>query len=161
MIFVTVGSQLPFDRLVENMDEWAGLNRKHEVVIQSGESNTTLKSCHLKKYISPDEWEKYLQDADFVVSHAGMGTILKCIDNAKPLIVMPRKFKLGEVRNDHQIATASKLKYITNIYVVNSQHELFVAIEKILDVGFQKENFKSKKLTQLISELNSFACNVS
>ena len=47
MIFVTVGSQLPFDRLVMTMDEWAGLNKETKVVVQMGKTDFIAKHCQI------------------------------------------------------------------------------------------------------------------
>jgi UDP-N-acetylglucosamine transferase subunit ALG13 len=102
LIFVTVGTQLPFDRLVQAMDAWAGAPPGKEIFIQTGGTAYQPRHCAFKPYTRPDEWEDYFRRAALVVSHAGMGTILKSLDTGKPLILMPRLTALGEHRNDHR-----------------------------------------------------------
>ena len=38
-----------------------------------------------------------------------MGTIITALELGKPILVVPRLGKLGETRNDHQVATAKRL----------------------------------------------------
>lgn len=159
MIFVTVGSQLPFDRLIVAIDEWAALNRDIEVVVQCGKSTFVSKYCQVKNYINPREWMQLVTDADLIIAHAGMGTILNCIDLNKPLVIMPREFKLGEIRNDHQIATVSYFKDTPGIYIANDKDSLHKSINKIFEDGCNTASIDSENLDMLIDELRSFVKN--
>ena len=49
-----------------------------------------------------------MESADFVVAHAGMGSIITALTLAKPLMILPRRADLGEQRNEHQAATAAR-----------------------------------------------------
>ena len=49
------------------------------------------------------------ENARLIVSHAGMGTILTALTQGKQICIMPRQFRYGEHRNDHQIATVERL----------------------------------------------------
>lgn len=159
MIFVTVGSQLPFDRLIVAIDEWAALNTETRVVVQAGKSNFVSKHCQIKNYINPHEWGQLVSDADLIIGHAGMGTILNCIDLNKPLVIMPREFKLGEIRNDHQIATVSYFKDIPGIYIANDKDSLHKSINTIFEGGCRPASIESKNLGMLIDELRRFVKN--
>lgn len=156
MIFVTVGTQLTFDRLITAVDEWAGKNLTHKVVVQSGVSDVTPEFCDIKEYVEAGEWERLFNDAEFIIAHAGMGTILKCLDAGKPLIVMPRQASLGEHRNDHQIATVSKFGKISGIIIVNDKIELFAAINKIQTGQCIPDIKEAENLNELIKELRRF-----
>ena len=50
MIFVSVGSMLPFERLVQAMDAWAGAHPDTKVVIQYG--NGAYKPAHAQGFAS-------------------------------------------------------------------------------------------------------------
>lgn len=156
MIFVTVGTQLPFDRLLKSVEKWAESHQGEEIIIQSGTSGFVSAHCKIRNHILPEEWDELLGNSDLVISHAGMGTILKCLDHEKPVIIMPRKFDLGEVRNNHQVATAEKLKGHSGIFVVDSEKQLFDAIDKILATGFSKKANQSENIDNLITALNNF-----
>ena len=157
MIFVTVGTQLPFDRLITAVDEWAATNREQKVVMQSGKGDFSPLHCEACGYVEPTEWEKLFSEASFVIAHAGMGTILKCLDACKPLIVMPRQGSLGEHRNDHQMATASQFIDVPGVIVVHDSEELIAAIQIILNGKCQSRLSQPENLNRLITELQQFA----
>jgi UDP-N-acetylglucosamine transferase subunit ALG13 len=59
--------------------------------------------------ITPEEFRSRVGQAEVVIAHAGMGTILTALELSKPLLVMPRRPERRETRNAHQIATARYL----------------------------------------------------
>ena len=109
MIFVTVGANTPFDRLVRCVDEWAAARPDAEVVAQIG--RTDYRPAHIRytEMMSPGEFRETLARASVVVAHAGMGTILSALEAGVPVLVMPRRAALREQRNDHQLATSRRL----------------------------------------------------
>jgi len=155
VIFVTVGTQLPFERLVRAIDAWAEKHPEQEVVMQSGDSNYLPQHCKAIPFTQPEEWEALFDRAELIVSHAGMGTILKCLDRGKPLIIMPRLGSLGEHRNDHQVATAKRFSHIAAIRIVQNDDELFDALEKPYDISSSQDN-NPANLNQLVSALREF-----
>lgn len=120
MIFLTVGTQFPFDRLVKSVDLAfdTGLIDE-EIIAQIGESSYEPRNFNSVASLDKDLFDKRLKEASSVISHAGIGTIAMALDNKKPLLVMPRLAKYGEVVNDHQAAIArrfSELGYILAAY---------------------------------------------
>lgn len=109
MILVTVGTQLAFDRLVEAVDLWVGKNPKERAFAQIGPAEYNPKHLESRDFVPPDQADALFQEADLIVSHAGMGSILTALKYKKPILIMPRKAALGEHRNDHQMATAKWL----------------------------------------------------
>jgi UDP-N-acetylglucosamine transferase subunit ALG13 len=105
VIFVTVGTQLAFDRLIEHMDEWAKQSGE-EVIAQIGPSKLKLSHIRAQPFMSPLEIEELFGRARVIVAHAGMGSIISALQHQRPIIIVPRKASLGEHRNDHQLATA-------------------------------------------------------
>jgi UDP-N-acetylglucosamine transferase subunit ALG13 len=124
MILVTVGTQMPFDRLVRTIDEWAGTNRDVEAFAQIGQSSYQPKRLQWVHDLDPPAFEQHIESATAVVAHAGMGTILKALELGKPIIVMPRRADLGEHRNDHQLATARRLQALGRIAVAFDEADL-------------------------------------
>ena len=157
MIFVTVGTQLPFERLVQGMDAWAGDNPGEEIFVQTGDSAYQPHHCVFKPYTRPDEWEDCFRRAALVVSHAGVGTILKSLDQGKPLIVMPRLASLGEHRNDHQVATAARFDGFQNIRIVNRLAELLAALDHPPIAIAPSDPHGSANLNQLIGVIREFS----
>ncbi|SDF74964.1 UDP-N-acetylglucosamine transferase subunit ALG13 [Limimonas halophila] len=108
MIFVTVGTQLPFDRLVSAVAAWHRKHADHEIFAQVGAS-TAAPPFPSVPFLDGPAFARTFDKADLVVSHAGIGTVLACWAREKPLVVMPRAHALGEHRTDHQIATVNRL----------------------------------------------------
>ena len=65
-----------------------------------------------------------MHDAEMIVSHAGMGTILTALRYRKPILILPRKAGFGEHRNDHQLATAKWLEHRQGILVANEAADI-------------------------------------
>jgi UDP-N-acetylglucosamine transferase subunit ALG13 len=112
VIFLTVGTQLPFDRLVRAVDAWAATRAGAEVfgqISDPGPSGYRPKHFPWVADLDPAEFEARFGAATHIVAHAGMGTIIGALGAGKPLLVMPRRAHLGEQRNDHQFATVQRL----------------------------------------------------
>lgn len=109
MILVTVGTQLAFDRLIKAVDAWVGCHPGERAFAQIGPAD--FQPCHMesKDFVPPDQADALFREAELIVSHAGMGSILTALKYRKPILIMPRKAGLGEHRNDHQMATAKWL----------------------------------------------------
>lgn len=123
MIFVTIGTQLPFDRLIKIIDEMAP-ELKEDVVAQVYHCGFIPRNIQTVDFLAPDEFDKIFDKARLVVSHAGMGTILSALQKNKPVIVFPRIAALGEHRNEHQLATARKFKEMGIVNVAMDEEEL-------------------------------------
>lgn len=155
MIFLTVGTQLPFDRLVKAVDAWAGRNTSVEVVAQVGAGTAPVSTIKTAKFFSPRDTEQFFQRAEVVVSHAGMGSILTALTHKRPIIIMPRSVQFGEHRNDHQMGTARHLGGIKGVHVAWSNDELHRLLDarRDLDTGASIEPFASG---DLLAHLHSF-----
>ena len=123
MIFVTVGTQLPFDRMVSAVDAWAGKSGA-DVFAQIGPGSYVPKHMRWTRSVPADECNGLLRQARAVVAHAGMGSILTALELGKPIVVMPRRAGLGEHRNDHQLATATHFREQGRVRVAFDEAEL-------------------------------------
>ena len=158
MIFVTVGDQLPFDRLVQEVDKWAANNRDIEIVAQIGSTKYQPANMSYYQKIEPRQYKKLFKDADCIVAHAGMGTIISSFEYGKPMIVMPRRAEKGEHRNDHQLVTVKQLHRYGHIKVVYDEAKLAVELDCTLKQLEQMESLVQKigVSEQLIAVLESF-----
>jgi len=130
MIFLTVGTQLPFDRLVSAIDAWSGKNGI-EVVAQIGNSSLHPKHLRWSRFMSTQEFRECFSAADAIVAHAGMGTILTGLDLGKPVVVVPRLAAHGEHRNDHQLATVKQLSRFPLVRPVHDVARLGAALDTL------------------------------
>lgn len=135
MILLTVGTQLPFDRLTSAVDKWiAATSSKVEVVGQIGPSDYSPKRFQSQTFFEPDELDALASSAELIISHAGMGSIITALTKGKPIIVVPRLAELGEHRNDHQLATAKKFEGHPFVRVVFDIDKVGVAIDELLQL---------------------------
>jgi UDP-N-acetylglucosamine transferase subunit ALG13 len=124
MIFVTVGTDLPFDRMLRVIDQWAGENRRDDVFAQIGQGGWEPRHMPYRHFLQPPEFREKFDAADLIISHAGMGTILTALHAGKPILVMPKRASLGEHRNEHQLATARHMMRLRNVNVAFDEAEL-------------------------------------
>ena len=129
MIFVTVGSADPFERLIRAMDEWAGSRGRTDIFAQIGKSDYVPRHMEAVHFLEPAEFRERVRSARLVVAHAGMGSIITAMELGTPIIVMPKWAHLGEHRNDHQVATAKKFGQKQGIIVANDEKDLIVKLE--------------------------------
>jgi len=156
LIFITVGTQLPFDRLVGTVDQWSSRHPDVEVIVQSGKTKQKFDNCSLIEEISPILWEQYFLRANFIVSHAGMGTILKSLEYSKPLIIMPRQAALNEHRNEHQLATVERFRNFPMIRVANNEQELLDYLDNPPGLVESVQDSGADNLNHLLKEIRSF-----
>jgi len=156
MIFVVVGTQEPFDRLIKSIDQWAGQTGYREIFAQISHAQYKPVNFSFTDFISPEIFNDRFTSASLIVSHAGMGTIISALRFSKPIIVMPRLATYHEHRNDHQLATAKsfgKLGYVKDVY---SEEELFSALDAAADlkpsppIGTSASNSLIKAIRQFI-----------
>lgn len=110
MIFLTLGTQLPFDRLVRAVDEWCGARGRDDVFGQIADpGDTGYRPQHFDwvAHLPPEDYTTRFASARLIVAHAGMGSIITAMERGKPIVLMPRRADLGEHRNEHQLATAA------------------------------------------------------
>lgn len=137
MIFVTVGNMDPFDRLLQGIDDWIASQSIQETVFaQIGKSQYQPKHFQAVRFLTPQEYRRYFEEARFVIAHAGMGSIITAIELSKYIVVMPKRASLGEQRNEHQLATARHFQRYQRIRVAENEHDLPLVVGQLLSSQF-------------------------
>jgi len=158
MIFLTVGSQLAFDRLTKSVDEWASANPDVEVFGQIGESGYIPQHFKYATTLTPMEYQSMIDNSDIIISHVGMGTIITALDMGKPLLLLPRKAEYGEHRNNHQLATAKFVKQYKLLEIADDECEVPNLLDRMIaqykNVASQPEQLKVSP--ELVDEINNF-----
>lgn len=133
MIFITIGSMYPFDRLIRLTDAWAHETGRDDVFAQIG-GEGAFEPVHMKwtRSLSQSDFRKTVEDAELIVAHAGMGSVITAGQFAKPIVLLPRNMDLGEHNTDHQLATAAWLRDRDGIYVADQDEDLPIQIERAL-----------------------------
>lgn len=142
MILVTVGTQLPFERLIQSIDNMAHL-LDEPIFAQIGNSSYIPKNFESRATIEPVEFESKFKQASRIVSHAGIGTVLTAKRYMKPIILFPRRASAGEHRNDHQLATCERLEGRPGIFVAYDTQSLHEFISMPLPTAIAEDEFAS------------------
>ena len=81
MILVVLGTQdKQFDRLLKAVDEEIELgNIKDRVVVQAGYTKYKSKNMEIFDLLPGPEFEKLMDEANLIITHGGVGTILSAI----------------------------------------------------------------------------------
>ncbi|MBQ8042988.1 MAG: hypothetical protein IJ272_02410 [Clostridia bacterium] len=151
MIFVTVGTQdKPFERIIKAVED-AVLAGKitDEVIVQAGNTKYESKVLNVLNYVPFDEFNNYIEKADIIITHGGVGSILNALKLKKKIIAVPRLKKYGEHINDHQLQVIQKMT--EDGYILSCEDE-----NEIADKVREAENFVVKEYT---SNTDNFIAN--
>jgi UDP-N-acetylglucosamine transferase subunit ALG13 len=155
MIFVTVGSQEPFDRLIRTVDEWAASRSRTDVFAQIASSDFEPRHIKFTRFIEPAEFNRVMQETRLIVAHAGMGSIISALELGKPIVVMPRRAEFRETRNDHQVATAERFGAQGRILVAADERDLPEKLDQALTLG-DSARIETQASPRLIATIRSF-----
>jgi UDP-N-acetylglucosamine transferase subunit ALG13 len=132
MIFVTIGSShFGFDRLIAEVDRLAGVGDLSGVVAQIGETEYEPRHCRWQRFLTPAQLRDHMRNADFVICHAGCGTLEDGLRLRKKMIVLPRLARLREAPDDHQGEIARLLAAHDRILLAHEVKEIASCVAKI------------------------------
>lgn len=105
LILVCVGaSEYKFDRLLKIVDELCDekiLSGK-DIIAQIGNTDYTPKNYKSFNLIGRDDFQKYMEEAELIITHAGTGSVIPPLKLGKKIIVFPRLEKYKEHLDNHQ-----------------------------------------------------------
>lgn len=116
-------------------------NRKNKEEKNKNNKEENKEDITVFSMLKPEEMKKYIIDSSFVITHAGVGTIMECVENNKEIVVLPRKEKYAEHVNNHQEEIASEMEKNGLLKKVDTYDKLKeVVIEIIRNRNNKKEN---------------------
>jgi UDP-N-acetylglucosamine transferase subunit ALG13 len=160
VIFLTVGVQLPFDRLVRAVDQWAGARKRSDVFAQIGRSDYKPQHVEFRAHVTPTEYRNLVERTDLMIAHAGIGSIITALELGKPIIIMPRRAALKEHRNDHQLATVRKMLALGTVSVAEDEDELIGKLDQVVQVAGARPK-SSHANPELIARIAAFIAECS
>ncbi|MGH6876182.1 MAG: glycosyltransferase [Rhizomicrobium sp.] len=109
LIFVTVGTTMPFDELLEEVDRLAAEDALGEqVVCQSGESK--YRMTRGKQFRSLPSIDNIIAESSIVITHGG-ATVIQLLTARKPFVAFPNPRGAG----DHQSSFLAKIASVSDI----------------------------------------------
>jgi UDP-N-acetylglucosamine transferase subunit ALG13 len=113
VIFVTVGTHhQPFERLLDALN-----SLDDELVVQYGPGKPPAAS-YAEAFMPFDQMLKRFREADTVITHAGVGSIICASREGHVPLVVPRRHDLGEHVDDHQVELTRALAQRGNVVAV-------------------------------------------
>lgn len=107
-VLVSVGTARPwgFEALLRRVR--AVLPAGADVLWQTGATRTAGLDLpgRVVEGMSDDEFRTEIARADVVVSHAGVGTFVRCLEAGRAPVLVPRRSSRGEHVDDHQLQIA-------------------------------------------------------
>jgi UDP-N-acetylglucosamine--N-acetylmuramyl-(pentapeptide) pyrophosphoryl-undecaprenol N-acetylglucosamine transferase len=160
--FVAVGTHSQqFDRLLEMVDRAVARGvLPTPVVAQGGVSRYRPRHYELRDWLTPDEVERAVQNAEHVVSHAGSGLVSCALRAGRRPMVLPRLSGCGEHFDDHQTQIVAKLAELDLVVKLEDDidEESLEAARRPLPVPEENDGTPSVEealRAELISELGN------
>lgn len=115
-IFVTLGTISPyrFDSAIDAVLATGLANESTTWQLGSTQRTDLPGKCY--DTVEDSQFERMMSDADVVITHSGVGSILKIMEAGKFPVVLPRRSERGEHVDDHQLQIA-KLVHESGIAV--------------------------------------------
>lgn len=173
MIFVSLGTQdKPFNRIIdyvislkENLKEL----QSEKIIIQLGQTKLlksdnerikNLENITIYDMLKPEKMKDIIKDSDIIITHAGVGTIMECLEMDKEIIVVPRKVENLEHVNNHQEEIAFEMEKKGFLTKVDKYEELENKIIMLLKDKYTNEDNKNMNKKKYISNNEKFNDNL-
>lgn len=141
--FISIGNaHQSFERLLNGVLAVFDLLPR-PVIVQCGRSIFHDRRCFYSPFFRLDQYNRFIQDAELLILHAGAGSVIKALRAGKRPIVVPRRKKYREIINDHQFNFAIAMNKMDKIELVLETPDLQQAIQNVLNF-----NFTGKKYSQ-------------
>ena len=154
MILVLLGTQNnSFHRLLEEVEKNIENGTiKEEVIAQKGYTKFESNKIKLFDEVPLEEMKKLINQANIIITHGGVGSIITAITKGKKVIAVPRLKKYKEHVNNHQmeiVETFNREGYIIGIQDVS---ELGDALKRIKDFIPKSYERKTGNIIKIIED---------
>lgn len=152
MILVMLGTQdNSFERLLKEIEHLieTGIIQE-EVIVQAG--NTKFESNKMKiiDFVSQKELEEYINEASYIITHGGVGSITEALKQNKKIIAVPRKKEHKEHVNNHQMQIVENFDKQGYIIGIQDIEELEKAIKIIPNFKPNKYKTNTQNIIKII-----------
>ena len=163
MIFVSLGTQdKPFNRIIDyviSLKENLKEIKSEKIIIQLGQTKLlksdierieSLENIIIYDMLKPEKMKDIIKDADIIITHAGVGTIMECLERNKEIIVVPRKVENLEHVNNHQEEIAYEMEkqgFLTKVDTYEELENKIMMLLKDKDTNDDKSMNKKKYIS--------------
>ena len=154
-LFVPLGTQkFPFNRLVKALNGLveSGAYTPQEIVMQSMVYEEKPLFTHFD-VIPLETFNSYLDNAEVIITHSGVNSIISSMNRKKPLIIVPRMKKYGEHVDDHQIEIADLMEQKFNVLVAKDTAKLAELIKQAKRHQYKQYQSRNAELIEAIRNI--------
>lgn len=153
MILVMLGTQNnSFERLLKELDRLKSKNIiKEKVVVQAGYTEYKSDNLEIFDFIDKEKLEKYQDEANLIITHGGVGSIISSLKKDKVVIAVPRLKEYEEHVNNHQkdiVESFSNNGYIIGINDVKELEGAYKESKKFKPKKYIPNNSKIIKIVE-------------
>ena len=149
MIFVTIGTQKQsFSRLF-NLIEHSDLLKDENIIAQAGNTKFQSRIMKIYEFLSEEQMKEYINEAEFVICHGGVGSIFNALNMGKKVLAVPRLKKYEEHIDDHQLEICKELTS-KNYIKMYDETRLF---EDVIKASIESDLKKYEKNTEYLDIL--------
>ncbi len=141
MIYITLGTQgRDFSRCLKMVEQLIiERNIEDEIIAQVGATSYRPNGVRCFEFVQESNYQKYIQDADLIISHAGSGALFSSIKKGKKVIAVARLAEYGEMIDNHQTELVRKLAL--EGYILDGTYSIIDAWDKLKDFIPRKNDF--------------------
>jgi UDP-N-acetylglucosamine transferase subunit ALG13 len=151
-IFASVGnSTQPFDRFLRMVDDAARIV-KRSALMQTGTSSYQPRHAVRVDYVGREEYDGLCRDADYLIMHAGVGSVMVAMRFGKLPIIVPRRGDLGESINSHQFELATELSKLGWCRVATGLDDLLAFLQAPPPPIPAGEDVSNRRMRELVSD---------
>lgn len=154
MILVLLGTQNnSFHRLLEEIDRNIQDGTIDEdVIVQAGYTKYESENMKVFDLIPREELAKFQEDANLIITHGGVGSIVSSIEKGKKVIAVPRLHEYEEHVNNHQLEIVGDFNSKGYIIGIEKVEDLKQAIIKSKDFEPNKYEPNNKRMIKIIED---------
>lgn len=154
MILVLLGTQNnSFHRLLEEIEQNIKDGTiKEEVIVQAGYTKFESDKMKIIDLMSKEQLDKFQDEADLIITHGGVGSIISSIEKRKKVIAVPRMHEYGEHVNNHQKEIVKDFNDKGYIIGIEKVENLKQAIIKSREFEPKKYKPNNEKMLKIIEE---------
>ena len=154
MILVLLGTQNnSFIRLLEEVEKnIENGNIQDRVVVQAGFTKYKSEKMEIFDMVSQDRMNELIDEADLIITHGGVGSMMSAIRKGKKVIAVPRKKEYGEHVNNHQMEMISTFAKQGLIIGLNDVSELEQALNKVENIKLGENKEETSNIINIIDD---------
>ena len=111
----------------------------------------------MRIFLFPEEMKKLINQANIIITHGGVGSIITAITKGKKVIAVPRLKKYKEHVNDHQteiVEAFNREGYIIGIQDVSELEDALKRIKEFTPKKYEKNTGNIIKIIEDFIEKN-------